>query len=157
MNQSRWIAAGLAAGAMMALGTAQAVPAVVAQSGPAVIVQSGPPAPMYEAVPAPRQGFTWAPGHYELRGNQYVWMSGRWIDNRPGMVWQEAHWVQRPDGSWYLVGGQYVPTDRYARADRFDAYGDMDGDGIINRDDRDRDGDGVANRNDDRPNNPYRD
>lgn len=158
MNRNKLIAAGLAAGALMGLGAAHAVPAVVAQGGPpTVYVQSAPPAPLVEQVPSARPGYVWAPGHYEWRGDRYVWNNGRWIDERPGMRWQEAHWVQRTDGSWYLVGGQYVPTERYARSDRYDPYGDIDGDGIINRDDRDRDGDGVRNRDDQRPNNPYRD
>jgi hypothetical protein len=156
MNRNKLILAGLAAGAMMGLTTVHAAPAIVAQGGPTVYVQSAPPAPLIEPAPAPRAGFVWTPGHYEWRGDRYVWMNGRWIDERPGMQWQEAHWVQRTDGSWYLVGGQYVPVDRVARADR-DPYGDIDGDGIINRDDSDRDGDGVSNRDDDRPNNPYRD
>lgn len=44
--------------------------------------------------------------------------------------------------------------DRHAR--RFGPYGDLDHDGIMNRDDRDRDGDGVRNRYDHFPDNPYR-
>jgi hypothetical protein len=44
--------------------------------------------------------------------------------------------------------------DRYA--DRFGPYGDLDRDGIINRDDRDRDGDGVRNQRDRAPKNSYR-
>jgi hypothetical protein len=57
---------------------------------------------------------------------------------RPGYAWQAAHWEQRSDGSWYLVGGTWVQTDSYASYDGRPArmYRDRDGDGVINRDDR---------------------
>jgi len=42
------------------------------------------------------------------------------------------------------------------RARRFGPNGDLDRDGIRNRDDRDRDGDGIRNRRDRLPNDPYR-
>jgi hypothetical protein len=136
-----------AAGALMGLGSAaQARPAVVA-------IDMAPPAPMHEIIPAPRHGYVWAPGHYDWRHGQYVWISGRWMSERPGYVWQEARWVQRPDGSWFMVGGDWVRTDRYSYG-----YGrDRDRDGVPNRFDRDRDGDGLPNWRDDHPNNPYRD
>ena len=62
---------------------------------------------------------------------------------RPGYAWQAAHWEQRGDGSWYLVGGSWVRSDNYAENGRRGPFGDRDGDGVINRDDR-------------RPNNPNR-
>ena len=170
MNRKTLIAASLAAGALMGLGTAaQATPAVVAGTGygptygPSVYVQPAPPAPMYEVVPAPRAGYVWTPGHYEWRGNRYEWTTGQWLETRPGWAWQEARWHQRPDGSWFLAGGQWVRSDnvssyddRRYRSDRYGAYGDRDRDGIINREDRDRDGDGVPNRWDNYPNDPGR-
>jgi hypothetical protein len=169
MKHNRLIASLLAASALMGLGTAaQAVPAVVAQTGPTVI-QYGPPAPRYEIQPAAREGYVWAPGHYEWRDGQYVWFTGRWIPERPGYEWREARWVQRSDGSWHLIAGGWVRDD-YAYNDRdddryqdrrwnnrrFGPYGDLDGDGVLNQDDRDRDGDGVRNRWDDFPNDPNR-
>ena len=167
MNRKTLLAAAFAGAGLMGLSSmAQAVPAVVATSPQHIIVQAGPPAPIFEAVPGPREGWVWAPGHYEWRDGRYVWMSGRWIQDRPGWEWQEARWIQRADGSWYLVGGQWVRSDRYSYDDdmrdrrynsaRFGPDGDLDGDGIRNADDRDRDGDGVANRDDDFPNNARR-
>ena len=166
MNRKTLFAAALGGAGLMGLSSVvQAVPAVVATS-PQIIVQSAPPAPMFEAVPAPREGWVWSPGHYEWRDGRYLWTAGRWIQERPGWEWQEARWTQRSDGSWYLVGGQWVRSDRYSYDDdmrdrrynspRFGPNGDLDGDGIRNADDRDRDGDGVANRDDDFPNNPNR-
>jgi hypothetical protein len=170
MNRKTLLAALAAASLVGLASTAQAVPAVVAPSygpgygygGPAVIVQSAPPAPLYEAVPAPRAGFIWAPGFHEWRGDRYAWSPGRWVENREGWAWQQPQWQQRGDGSWYLVGGQWVQTDRYAYRDderrgrRFGPNGDLDRDGVVNQYDRDRDGDGVLDRHDDYPNDPTR-
>jgi hypothetical protein len=156
MKQKTLIAAALAAGSLMVLAsTAQAAPAVVAGTGyggtavygypgQPVLVQPAPPAPMYEPIPAPRQGYLWAPGHYVWDNGQYVWRTGQWIAARPGYAWQAAHWEQRADGSWYLVGGAWVQTDNYASYDDGRSYGlrnrepwgDRDGDRVINRDDR---------------------
>lgn len=167
MNRKTLLAVALAGGTLAGISSvAQAVPAVVASTphpgGSYVYVQPAPPAPMYEAVPAPRAGWVWAPGHYEWRDGRYAWTTGRWVQDRPGWEWQEARWMQRSDGTWYLVGGQWVrEDDRFAddrRGGRFERgpNGDLDGDGVRNADDRDRDGDGVANRDDDFPNNPNR-
>jgi hypothetical protein len=130
-----------------------------------VYVQIAPPAPLHEAVPAQRPGYVWAEGHYEWRGDRYVWVSGRWLEARPGWDYREPRWVQRANGQWYMVGGNWERMDRYASTDddyhhdrrhrsrRFGPYGDLDRDGIMNRDDRDRDGDGVRNRRDRFPDN----
>ena len=107
-------------------------------STPAVVVQAPPPAPIYEAVPTPREGYIWAPGHYAWDNGRYEWRRGGWMASRPGYAWQAAHWEQRGDGSWYLVGGTWVQSDNYARYDndRRGPYGDRDRDGVMNRDDR---------------------
>ena len=152
MNHKTLIAATLAATALMGLGTsAQATPAVVAGTtyGPTVYVQPAPPAPIYEVAPGPRAGYIWTPGHYEWRGDRYEWTTGRWLETRPGWAWQEARWQQRPDGSWFLAGGQWVRPDSYSTHDerrmREERYAN-----------RDRDGDGIRNRDDAYPDNPYR-
>ena len=161
MNRKTLLAAALAAGSLMGFASvAQAVPAVVAGTVPGtgyysnapvygntpvygypgqnVIVQAAPPAPIYEAVPAPRQGYIWAPGHYAWDNGRYIWRGGEWMASRPGYAWQAAHWEQRGDGSWYLVGGNWVTTDNVAvyENSRRGPWGDRDGDGVINRDDR---------------------
>jgi YXWGXW repeat-containing protein len=141
----------------------------VANAQYSAIVSVAPPAPLQERAPAPREGFVWAPGHYEWRNSQYVWIPGRWLEARSGYEYREPRWVQRANGEWYMVGnnwerrGPYGDRDRdgianrydrddYARHDRrgrrFGPYGDIDRDGIPNMDDRDRDGDGIRNRRD---------
>lgn len=46
--------------------------------------------------------------------------------------------------------------NQWRKARHYGPYGDLDGDGVRNLNDRDRDGDGVRNRFDRAPNNPYR-
>jgi hypothetical protein len=158
MTRKTLLAAVLAAGSLV--GVAHAVPAVVAgtggyypgpqvysQPGQTVIVQQAPPPPMYEATPAQREGYVWTPGHYAWRDGRYVWLTGHWVDARPGYAWQAAHWEQRPDGSWFLVSGNWVRSDNIA-------YGDRNYDRP--RGNWDRDGDGVRNRDDRHPDNPFR-
>ena len=162
MKSKSLVAAALAAGSLMGMASvAHAVPAVVAGTtpyttntpyyggtpayGPApvygstVVVQAPPPAPIYEAVPASREGYIWAPGHYVWDNGRYTWRGGQWMAARPGYAWQAAHWEQRTDGSWYLVGGTWIRTDNVASYDngrRAWQYRDPDRDGVINRDDR---------------------
>ena len=148
MTRKTLLAAALAAGSLMGfVSAAQAVPAVVANSGPTVytypaqtiLVQPAPPAPISEPMPAPREGYVWAPGHYEWRNGQYVWMGGEWMTARPGFAWRSGHWEQRDDGQWQFVAGHWMRGDDYAyyeRDGRRGPFGDRDGDGVINRDDR---------------------
>ena len=166
MFKKTLLSAVLAAGSLIGL-----VPAT-ANAQYTAIVSTAPPPPIQEAIPGERPGFVWAPGHYEWRGNQYVWMRGHWMPERVGYEYREPRWEQRRNGEWALVGGDWVPRhDRYAqrgrysdpdferggrREHRFGPNGDMDRDGVANADDRDRDGDGVRNRDDRYPNDPSR-
>lgn len=153
MKRKSLIAAALAAGSLLGMASiAQAVPAVVANTGTyyppttvynypgqAVLVQPAPPAPLYEAVPAQREGYVWAPGHYEWRNGQYVWIGGEWMTARAGFAWRSGHWEQRNDGTWQFMAGHWVRSDDYAyydRAARRGPFGDRDRDGVVNRDDR---------------------
>jgi hypothetical protein len=132
------------------------------------IVSVAPPAPRVEVVPAQRPGHVWAPGHYEWRGGQYAWVEGHWLAARNGYEYREPRWVQRGNGEWMMVGGNWergaygdrdhdgIPNRYDADNRRFGPKGDMDHDGIPNARDHDRDGDGVRNRNDRYPDNPRR-
>ena len=151
MRNKTTLAAVLAA-SLMGLGAA-------AHAQYTAIVSVAPPAPRYEVVPAQRPGHVWAPGHYEYRGNNYVWVEGHWLRDRDGYEYREPRWVQRGNGEWMLVGGDWErrQMEREARrAERMDPNGDIDRDGIANQYDRDRDGDGVPNRRDRFPDNPRR-
>jgi hypothetical protein len=119
-----------------------------------VAVQVAPPPPVIESVPAPRPGFIWSPGHYVWRDGGHVWVSGQWVESRPGYAWAAPHWQQRPDGSWHLVGGAFVPRHE---ARIMGAGRDRDRDGTPDQADADKDNDGVPNRYDSHPNNRWRD
>lgn len=157
--KSKTLMAALAAGSLMGLASvAQAVPAVVAGTGygpsygtsyyggvpvynspdqSVLVPRYAPPAPLYEAVPTAREGYVWSPGHYVWDNGRYHWRGGEWMAANPGYAWQAAHWEQRSDGSWYLVGGTWVRSDNYASYEgRRGPWGDRDRDGIVNRDDR---------------------
>jgi len=102
----------------------------------------------FDLSPAAAKPPSWAPAHgyrrkhgddsyrYSTRrnyGDRY-YNSGRYYDDR------------------YYSGGRYYGTGIGGRR----IYGDIDGDGIRNRRDRDRDGDGIPNRRDRHPDNPRR-
>ncbi|MDB5859134.1 MAG: hypothetical protein JWQ76_2823 [Ramlibacter sp.] len=138
MRNKTTLAAVLAA-SLMGLGAA-------AHAQYSAIVSVAPPTPQVEVVPAPRQGHVWAPGHYEWRGNQYAWVQGYWLTARNGYDYREPRWVQRGNGEWVMVGGNWErgrwerEHDReyrdQARNGQYGPRGDMDGDGVQNRFDR---------------------
>jgi hypothetical protein len=162
MFKKSLLAAVVAAGSLIGLAP------TAANAQYTAIVSVAPPAPMHEVAPPPRQGYVWAPGHHEWRGNQYVWVPGHWLQARAGYDYREPRWVQRGDGQWVLVGnnweqrGPYGDRDRDGIANRYDPdsprnqqyarrygpMGDLDRDGIANQNDRDRDGDGIRNGRD---------
>lgn len=119
-----------------------------------VYLNFGPPAVRYEPVPAPRNGYVWAPGYWDYRGNHHVWKSGHWVKSRPGYVYYAPTW-QQTNGRYYLQRERWVESSRVARGPN-NPYGDRDRDGIQNRYDRDRDNDGVPNNRDSQPDNPRR-
>jgi hypothetical protein len=96
-----------------------------------VIIDRAPPPLRAERVPAPRRGYVWAPGHWEWRHGNHVWVKGMWMRERRGYVYSAPTWVER-DGHWVMERGGW------------------------RRGARDRDGDGVPNRMDSHPNNPNR-
>jgi len=148
----------------LALGSLAGLAPAVAQAQITAIVRVAPPPPVEELTPDARPGYIWAPGYYEWRDDRYVWRRGHWMAERSGYEYREPRWVQRGNGEWYLVGGDWVERgdrfayghrgDRFAR--RFGPYGDLDRDGILNKDDRDRDGDGIRNRRDAYPDDRHR-
>jgi hypothetical protein len=102
-----------------------------------------PPAPRHEVIPAARAGWIWAPGHYEWRHGEYRWEEGHWMRERAGYEYREPRWVQRGNGEWVMVGGNWEHhwDERHADDRRWDrrhrhAARDWDGDGVPDRRDR---------------------
>lgn len=56
---------------------------------------------------APRRGYTWVGGHWDWRGNDYVWVSGRYERERRGQRWRDRRWEMR-DGAYVVVDGGWV-------------------------------------------------
>lgn len=135
----------LAAAATFTTATVAMAPLTPAAAQVSITFGAPPPPMRYEVVPAPRAGYVWAPGHWRLVNDQYVWQGGQWYQSRPGYNYVPDSWVRYSDNGrdrW-----RYQPS----RWDR-------DGDGIPNRYDRydnrndsaqnpfgDRDRDGVPN------------
>ena len=121
------------AAALMGFGAA-------AQAQYNAVVSVAPPPPRHEVMPGPREGWVWAPGHYEWRHGEYRWEEGHWMRQRVGYEYREPRWVQRGNGEWVLVGGNWehrADRDRHARG-------------------RDWDGDGIPDHRDRFPRNPNR-
>ncbi|MFO1082065.1 MAG: YXWGXW repeat-containing protein [Reyranellaceae bacterium] len=104
-----------------------------------------PPAPVYEVVPVPRSGYVWAPGHYVLVNDRYVWQQGRWLAARPGYRYVPDTWERVAMGGreqWRYVpsrwdrDGDGIPDRHEHHAARGGPWGDRDHDGIPNAYDR---------------------
>jgi hypothetical protein len=95
---------------MLALSLAAigACTAYIRPDGSIAYIQAAPPAVRIEVRESrPSTRHVWVDGHWEGRGQEYVWVSGRWImpDNgrrqwvagswrhdRNGWFWVEGHW-----------------------------------------------------------------
>lgn len=138
MFKRKAIAAALLASAIGAIPLA-------ASADKVIVVDTAPPALRHEVIPAERHGYVWAPGYWDRRGHEWVWVKGHYEKERHGMYWHPNRWVER-NGRYEFERGRW-DRERYA-------MGDRDRDGVPNRFDRDRDGDGVPNRLDRAPDNP---
>ena len=120
-----------------AIGSASLTPAAAEVS---ITFGSPPPPAIYEVAPAPRPGYVWAPGHYVLFNDRYVWRKGQWIVARPGYRYVPDRWER------IYVGGReqwrYMPSrwdrngdgipDRYEHHSWNNLWSDRDHDGIPN-------------------------
>jgi hypothetical protein len=73
-----------------------------------IVARPAPPAPRVEVQPAaPDTRAVWDPGHWNWDGNQYVWISGRYIE-RPNvaMRWEPGRWMSE-NGSWVWMDGRW--------------------------------------------------
>ncbi|HEY2781398.1 MAG TPA: YXWGXW repeat-containing protein [Steroidobacteraceae bacterium] len=68
-----------------------------------IITDVAPPPPRVENRGHPRDGYVWAPGHWEWNGHAYGWVSGSWIVEHG-----KAHWIA---DQWEPMGNQwrYLP------------------------------------------------
>jgi hypothetical protein len=89
------------------LTAAAAIAPAVSPGGVVVDINVAPPPPQVEVVPAPRAGFVWAPGYWDWRGHNHVWVQGHWLRERAGYHWVPDRWVQHGN-HWHHEVGHWV-------------------------------------------------
>jgi hypothetical protein len=93
-------------GFMMAAG-AVAAP-TIASAGVILDINVAPPPVQVETVPPPPAvGMIWAPGFWEWRGNQHVWVGGHYMHGRPGYHWVGDRWSQH-GANWHHEVGHWA-------------------------------------------------
>lgn len=61
-------------------------------------IQVAPPPQHHEVVPVLAPDRAWAPGYWAWNGERHVWVGGRAIMKRDGYRWAPDHWEQRGNG-----------------------------------------------------------
>jgi hypothetical protein len=71
-------------------------------------VRYGPPAPRYGVIGyAPGPGYIWTDGYWNLSGNRWNWINGRWQrPPRRGATWVTPRWERRGN-SWRFRDGRW--------------------------------------------------
>jgi len=93
-------------GFMMAAG-AVAAP-TIASAGVVLDINVAPPPVQVETVPPPPAvGMIWAPGFWEWRGGQHVWVGGHYMHGRPGYHWVGDRWSQH-GANWHHEVGHWA-------------------------------------------------
>jgi hypothetical protein len=82
--------------------------ATIGQAARIVDVEIGvaPPPTRVEVVPPVREGYVYEQGHYGWDGQQYVWIGGQFILDRPGHVYQPYVIEQRGE-RWHFRAGHW--------------------------------------------------
>ncbi len=83
-----------------------AVVPTMASAGIGINIDIAPPEPRVEVIPPPRVGYVWAPGYWDYRHNQHVWIGGRYRSERRGYHWAPDHWVQQGP-HWHRAPGHW--------------------------------------------------
>ena len=86
------------------LGAAAGLAPAVSSAAVSIDIDVAPPPARVEVVPAPRAGWVWAPGFWEWRGHEHVWVGGHGIRERPGFHWVPDTWVGNGPHYHYVRG-----------------------------------------------------
>ncbi|MEO8844591.1 MAG: IPT/TIG domain-containing protein [Kofleriaceae bacterium] len=65
-----------------------------------------PPPPRSET-PSMKAGFSWIPGRWDWKNDQWAWVDGHWERERAGKKWRPAEW-QNQSSTWVLVDGDWI-------------------------------------------------
>jgi WXXGXW repeat (2 copies) len=71
-----------------------------------IVTTVAPPAPRVENMGHPRDGYVWAPGHWEWTGHDYRWVSGGWIVEHGRSHWIADQW-EASGAQWRFVPGHW--------------------------------------------------
>ncbi|MFP2910772.1 hypothetical protein ACLESD_38195 [Pyxidicoccus sp. 3LFB2] len=90
----------------------------------ALSTTQAPPAPQFEAPPpAPAPELTWTPGYWYWSGDNWVWVTGTWVEPpQPNLVYVSPRWVRRGPawffscGGWAVRGSVHVTVPVYRHA-----------------------------------------
>src|SRR5262249_6638029 len=102
MRLRRSIGAALA----MAVGTVGIAATASAAKFIDVEIGIAPPPERVEVVPVPRTGYFYEPGHYEVIGDRYIWIEGKFIREREGHHWQ-PYVLERHGERWHYRAGHW--------------------------------------------------
>jgi hypothetical protein len=80
----------------------------IASAGVMIDIDVAPPPVRIETVPAPRVGYVWAPGFWEWRGHEHVWVEGHWMNERRGYHWVPDRWDHRGGSHYHYEPGHWV-------------------------------------------------
>lgn len=70
-----------------------------------IYVHVRPHRPHYERVVAPTPRHVWIDEEWEPRGNDYVFVGGRWVlPPRDHVRWIPGHWRATPNGDVWIAG-----------------------------------------------------
>ena len=70
-----------------------------------IYVKIRPNRPHYERVVAPSPRHVWIDEEWEPRGNDYVFVGGRWAEPpREHQRWVPGHWRSTPRGDMWIAG-----------------------------------------------------
>ncbi len=78
----------------------------VSSAGVNIDVDIAPPAPRVEVVPPNRAGYVWAPGYWDYRGHDHVWVEGRLLREHRGQHWVPERWEQH-GSKWHMERGRW--------------------------------------------------
>lgn len=101
--------------AVMLAGLLGGAPTQARAAGLDIFVELTPPASRRERV-RPRAGYVWVNGHYQWRGNRYVWQPGYYERARRGAVYVQPRWVQQGN-RWQYQRGNWRDDRRDNRRD----------------------------------------
>ena len=78
---------------------AVALPMSSASAQDVIYIMTAPPPMRAEVVQVQPAGYMWAPGYWDYRGNNYVWVDGERMRVVDGYTYRQHRWVER-DGRW---------------------------------------------------------